>query len=78
MYDGPFELQGFIEWPKSNPDVRESGLVVKWQVRAWIPRAEFESARAPLPLEGDVLRVWRTPFFDQYWKPCSNRALSAN
>lgn len=65
-YEGPFELAGYIEWPKSNPEVREEGLKIEWETRVWIPRAEVEAARCPPLVEGDVLGVWRTPFFDQW------------
>ncbi len=39
---------------------------MKWNTRAWIPRKVFEDAHCPAPLEGDVLRVWRTPFFNDW------------
>lgn len=66
VFDGPFRLAMFVEWPKSNPEVREEGMRVKWECRGWIPRVEFENARAPVPLEGDMVRIWRTPFFDSW------------
>lgn len=65
-YDGPYRLDGYVEWPKSNPLVREEGLQVKWSTRVWIPRASFEAARCPVPLEGDVVQAWRTPFFESW------------
>lgn len=65
-YRGPYKVMGVVEWPKSNPVVEDAGMVVKWNPRVWVPRAEFERARCPVPMEGDVLRAWRTPFFD-FW-----------
>jgi hypothetical protein len=65
-YAGPYEMQGYIEWPKSNPEVRQEGLIVSWQTRVWVPRVNVERARCPLPLEGDIVQAWRTPFFDQW------------
>lgn len=64
VYRGPFKVSGYVEWPKSNPVVQDAGMVVKWNTRMWIPRAEIERARCPLPLEGDVVRAWQNPFFD--------------
>lgn len=65
-YRGPFRMWGYVEWPKSNPEVHEEGLVVKWETRVWIPRKDFEDARCDVPLEGDVIQAWRTQFFDQW------------
>lgn len=63
VFDGPFALSVYIEWPKNEPVVKEDGLTTTWNTRLWVPRAEIERVRCPTPTEGDVLQVWRTPFF---------------
>lgn len=65
-YDGPYFMAGYIEWPKSQPEVREEGFLSRWETRVWIPRVEVETAGCRAPLEGDVVEVWRTPFFDEW------------
>ncbi len=64
VWKGPFRLIGHMEWPDGLPEMREEGLRTTYVVGCWVPRAEFENAHAPIPKEGDVIRVWRIPFFN--------------
>lgn len=66
-YKGPFKVKGFIEYPENAPEIREEGIRAVWNAQAWIPRRALEEAGCPVPNEGDVLRIWKTPFYDQGW-----------
>jgi hypothetical protein len=61
---GPFRMVGHMEWPDSLPEMREEGFRQSIIVGCWISRLEFENAHAAFPREGDVLRVWKIPFFN--------------
>lgn len=62
VWDGPFRLIGYLEYPDKVPEAREEGLRSSWASSIWIARKEFEDAHAPAPVAGDVIRVWNTPF----------------
>jgi hypothetical protein len=66
VWEGPFKLKGYIEWPDSTPEAREEGMRTTWSASAWISRKDFEDAKAPPPSEGDVFRVWNIPFFQGF------------
>lgn len=62
---GPYRVTGFAEWPEPNVEVKEEGLRKTWAAVFYVARKEFEDARAPYPKEGDVVRIWSTPYFDK-------------
>jgi hypothetical protein len=66
VFKGPFRIKGYVSWPDSVPEARMEGLRSTFNAEAWIARKELEDAgvKAP-PSESDVLRIWKTPFFDQ-------------
>lgn len=63
-WKGPWVVKSRIEWPDSTPEVREEGFVTNWSSRIWMPRALLEQLGAPVPQEGDVVRFWDIPFFN--------------
>lgn len=66
-YAGPFRLKGYVAWPDSTPEVRMEGLRSVFNAEAWIPRKEFEDGHCPAPNETDVMRIWKSPYFDKEW-----------
>jgi hypothetical protein len=62
----PTRLKAYVEWPDSAPVLEDQGEHTEFNATAWVSRKELEDAHAPIPSEGDVLRVWRTPFFDAW------------
>jgi len=61
-----FNLMGVVEWPDSTPEMLEGGARTRFQNTITIPRRAFELAGAPAPSEGDAVRFWMTPFFDDF------------
>ena len=66
VFQGAFDLKGFLEYPESTPEATESGLHASWECVLWIPRLSIEENNAPTPGEGDTIRVWGSPFFKKY------------
>lgn len=66
VYRGPFKLKGYITLPDSEPEARMEGSRTIFTAECWIARKEFEDVRAPAPGESDVIRVWKSPFFDKF------------
>lgn len=66
VFDGSYNFKAFVEYPEAEPEATEQGFHVKWDATIWIPRANIESVGAPTPAEGDVIRVWNTPFYNKY------------
>lgn len=65
-WQGPFKLKGFVEYIPGTPEMREEGMVVRWQGRVWLARKELEDTGTPAPLEGDVVRFWDNKFFAEH------------
>lgn len=65
-WDGPFRITGFLTWPDSTPEAREEGFRTTWSGSIWVARKELEDKKAPSPNEGDVIRVWNTPFHQDF------------
>lgn len=63
---GPYKIMGWVEYMAGQPQMREEGMVVRWEGRIWIARAELEEKGAPAPLEGDVLKFWDNTFFEEH------------
>lgn len=66
-FDGPFSLVGYVEYPNDETEAREEGFRTTWTGTIWIARKEFEDANAPIASEGDVIRIWDKPFFNDNW-----------
>lgn len=65
-FAGPFRMVGYLEYPDGFAEAREEGFRSVWNGSIWIARKEFEDAHSPPPSEGDVIRVWNTPFFQKF------------
>ena len=63
---GPFKMKGYLGYAPSGPEAREEGFRTTFTTEIWISRKDFEDANCPSPNEGDAIRVWKTPFFDQW------------
>jgi len=74
-FNGPWEMPGAIEFPRSDnvsPEATEVGMRTSSEARIWIARRELELVEAPNPKEGDVIQFWGEPPFgpkksDTYW-----------
>lgn len=66
VYDGPFRISGFIEYPENAPEVRDEGVRFVWNSLCWLPRRALEEANCPIPNEGDVVVAWQTPFMKDW------------
>jgi hypothetical protein len=71
VYDGPYRMKCVMDYPASIPSTGEEGFRIEWPASVWIPRKELEDADAPTPFEGDVIRVWDTPFYRSFKVPAS-------
>ena len=66
-FQGPFRIPMYIEYPQKNVSSGEEGERTHWDALAWVSRKEYEDAYIGRPpSEGDVLQIWRTPFFKDY------------
>lgn len=65
VWTGPYRLYAWVSWADSTPIVDDSGFRFRWQAQCWIPRASLEAIKAPYPFEGDVIRFWNVPFFNE-------------
>lgn len=65
-WDGPYKLKAWVKWPEQVLEPREEGARFTWTANLWIPRLSLEEAEIErMPEEGDVVRVWKIPFFDE-------------
>lgn len=65
-FKGPFRLKAYVEWADSSPEVREEGFRTSFGSRCWIARKDLEERGIPIPTEGDVVRFWNRPFFNDF------------
>lgn len=65
-YSGPFKIKIYITWPETAFEVDEKGWRALTSAEAWIPRKEVEDKNCPAPTPTDVMRVWNTPFFNEW------------
>lgn len=67
LWQGPFRLKAFVTRPEPQFEVREQGSRAVWPGTLWVARLEIEESEMPgLPKEGDVVRFWDLPFYDNY------------
>jgi hypothetical protein len=64
-YEGPYRLNAFLSYPDEESEAGEEGLKTSWTSMLWIPRVEIENAHAPEPFIGDIIRVWKTPYYER-------------
>jgi hypothetical protein len=62
----PFKIKAWVSWPSSTPVLGEEGFRFAFQTQGWIPRQQLEKQGAPAPFEGDVLRFWNIPYFNEF------------
>jgi hypothetical protein len=62
-WNGPYRIQGWASMPDTAPSTGEEGFRSRFTAQCWMPRKALEDARAPVPSEGDVVRLWNTPYF---------------
>jgi hypothetical protein len=66
-FQGPFTLPMYVSYPEKQALSGEEGERTRWDAMAWVSRKEFEDAQLPgPPQEGDVLQIWKTPFYKDY------------
>jgi hypothetical protein len=65
VFDGPFLMTVFVEWPEGTPEAGEEGMSEVWPSGCWIPRKTLEEVACRSPREGDVIRFWKIPYFDK-------------
>lgn len=65
VFDGPYRMTAFVEWPEGTPEAGEEGMTEVWPSGCWIPRKTLEETGARPPREGDVFHFWKLPFFDK-------------
>lgn len=63
-FDGPFVVKAHVEWPESTPEVGEEGMNIHWPSGVWIPRKTLEDVGAGPMNEGDIVRFWNLPYFE--------------
>jgi hypothetical protein len=67
LWDGPYRMKVYVEFPAQSFEVREEGNSISWEATMWIPRRTVEDAEmAQEPKEGDVVRIWQIPHFDSF------------
>jgi hypothetical protein len=64
MWRGPYNIVGQLDWPAPKPEMREEGYRTTHVATAWIARPEFEDIKLTYPRRGDIVRVWKLPYFD--------------
>jgi len=65
-WQGPFKFKGFAAYIAGSPQMREEGMVVRWEGTIWVARKELEDTGTPAPLEGDVIKYWDDKFFAEH------------
>ena len=64
VYDGPYILKAWIEYPPSDPVATEDGYSLEYQHSAWIPRAPLEALGVKSsPNMGDIIQFWDKPYY---------------
>jgi len=67
VWHGPYKLTGNLDWPEQAFEVREEGARIIWTGKLFLSRLSVENANFIMaPKEGDVIRVWQIPHFDQF------------
>ncbi len=66
VFEGPFRVKGYVTWPDTQPEASQEGFRTVTGAELWIARKELEDKRCPVPSETDVVRIWNTPFFNDW------------
>lgn len=64
VWVGPYPLKVYLQNPVSSPLTVPQGFRSEWNGEVWVPRTEIELKGLRAPDEGDVIRMWKIPFFD--------------
>lgn len=62
---GPYLLKGYLSYPEHDPSPGQEGWSSQFDATAYITRAEFEKFNMGSPTESDIIRVWKTPYWNQ-------------
>lgn len=63
-FKGPFRLKIWVSYPDNTVDASDHGSTGSWSGTCWFPRKELEDNGAPVPAEGDIIRTWNIPYWN--------------
>lgn len=63
-FNGPFVVRAHFEWPDVTPEATEAGKRQIWPAAIWVARKSLEAAGAGPMDEGNIVRVWDIPYFN--------------
>lgn len=66
VWRGPYKLMADVKWPEKAPEATEQGGKATWEAKVWVPRRSYDNLRLQAPKVGDVVRVWRLPYYQSY------------
>jgi len=66
VWRGPYVMAADVKWPEKTPEATEQGGKATWEATAWIPRKLYDDLRLQGPKVGDVVRVWKMPYYRAY------------
>lgn len=62
-FKGPYNVQAWVGYANSTPDVQPQGFRNTWATSAWLARTDVEKSGMNPPTEGDIMEIWDIPFF---------------
>lgn len=65
VFAGPYQLSGWVQWPEVSTEVRAEGYRLAWPGELWLARADIEQLGARRPRDGDVVKFWDLPYFEE-------------
>jgi len=66
VWRGPYKLMADVKWPEKAPEATEQGGKATWEAKVWVPRANYDKLRLQAPKVGDIVRVWRMPYYQSF------------
>lgn len=64
-WDGPFKIKGIVTEVIVAPEARDVGTREMRTPKVWIARRELELVGARNPHLGDIIRIWKLPYWDR-------------
>jgi len=64
VWVGPYRLKVYLQNPVPSPMTTPQGYRNEWNGEVWIPRTEIELRSIRGPDNGDVIQMWKIPFYD--------------
>lgn len=64
VWVGPYRLKVYLQNPIPMPMTVPQGFRNEWNGEIWVPRTEIELKGVRPPDNGDVLQMWKIPFYD--------------